>query len=568
MALGINWDDEDALYNPPKVEKSIVRQTEVDAATGVPPVVLKDTTPSSAVGQASVPPSVATPTATGSPVTPQAAVTPPWVTNAASSGGAALKSLMPIIDPRHYEANGQLDQAATAAHTAADLAAAYTALKTVQGVGSGISRRITNVIGGVDPTIQAQIDQSNKQAARAAAQPQGRMPDPIATSRGRIEPTMAPEPPPPPPAPEMPKPPVTPAEKAALAVAEQTPMQQAQLRLANAKADAAELSLLRKQQAGKVNVPGATPNVPTVAPEVGRTLEQTAALGKTLTPTAPIAPATPVVTPLPIETTPVTAPDTIKALTPEITGQAGAAVKPSVTEIVAELNQRIQPLPAPTKKELAFAEKQLKAGKELPLVESRRSPVEKAIFDEEKKLNAAQRQLATQLGGDKVPETEWRSFQDEVYGKNPPKSGAKGGGVPEWDSVVKTAKENPKKYPAIVSAIENIEKKYPKQSGKANIGMLMSLAGNLLGGIGIAKALKEGDTATAGLGAIDQLLANTAMLAGKKGALGAVGSAAGRLAPFMIGMTPTAVSSGTLNSPEAQALFRNARPTGAVPPPR
>lgn len=255
------------------------------------------------------------------------------------------------------------------------------------------------------------------------------------------------------------------------------------------------------------------------------------------------------------------------SLTPEITGKAGAAVKPSVTEKVAELNQRIQPLPAPTEKELAFAEKQLKAGKELPLVESRRSPVEKAIFDEEKKLNAAQRQLATQLGGDKVPETEWRSFQDEVYGKNPPKSGAKGGGVPEWDSVVKTAKENPKKYPAIVSAIENIEKKYPKQSGKANIGMLMSLAGNLLGGIGIAKALKEGDTATAGLGAIDQLLANTAMLAGKKGALGAIGSAAGRLSPFMIGMTPTAVSSGTLNSPEAQALFRNARPTGAVPPP-
>lgn len=263
----------------------------------------------------------------------------------------------------------------------------------------------------------------------------------------------------------------------------------------------------------------------------------------------------------------MTSPAPTPPITPEITGQTGAAVKPSVTEKVAELNQRIQPLPAPTEKELAFAEKQLKAGKELPLVESRRSPVEKAIFDEEKKLNAAQRQLATQLGGDKVPETEWRSFQDEVYGKNPPKSGAKGGGVPEWDSVVKTAKENPKKYPAIVSAIENIEKKYPKQSGKANIGMLMSLAGNLLGGIGIAKALKEGDTATAGLGAIDQLLANTAMLAGKKGALGAIGSAAGRLSPFMLGMTPTAVSSGTLNSPEAQALFRNARPTGAVPPP-
>ena len=266
----------------------------------------------------------------------------------------------------------------------------------------------------------------------------------------------------------------------------------------------------------------------------------------------PVPPAPP---PIPeIPATPVAKVDAMLgkdalSAAPEITGQAGAAAQPPKVKNVLEFPNVPEPVIPP-------------AGK------VRRSPTEVLLAEPEEKLNAAQRQLATAVGGPKVPETEWRSFQDEVYGKNPPKSGAKGGGVPEWDSVVKTAKDNPKKYPAIVSAIENIEKKYPKQSGKANIGMLLGLAGNLLGGLGIAKALKEGDTASAGLGAIDQLLANASMLAGKQGALGAIGTAASKLSPFMMGMTPTAVSSGTLNSPEAQALFKKARPTGAVPPPR
>ena len=235
------------------------------------------------------------------------------------------------------------------------------------------------------------------------------------------------------------------------------------------------------------------------------------------------------------------------SLTPEITGKAGVAAQPPKVKNVLEFPNVPEPVIPP-------------AGK------VRRSPAEVLLAEPEEKLNAAQRQLANAVNAKELPAKEWYSFQDEVYGKNPPKSGAKGGGVPEWDNIVKTAKENPK-YSSVLANIKEIEKTHGKQSGAVKLNMLMAIAGNVLGGIGIAKALKEGDTATAGLGAIDQLLANTAMLAGKKGALGAIGSAAGRLSPFMLGMTPTAVSSGTLNSPEAQALFRNARPTGAVPPP-
>ena len=338
MALGINWDEEDARYNPPKVEKSIVQETKVDAAGdgAVAPSVLKDTVPAAAVGQAAVPPAVSTSTATGNPVPPSV---PSWVTNAANAGGNALGMMAPIVNPFHYKANGEVDPYATGAHAATDLAAGYTGLKVIQGVGSGISRRISNVIGGVDPTIQAQINQSDKQAARAASQPQGKMPDPIATPRGRIEPTMAPEPLAPPAPPEVPKPPVTPAEKAALAAAEPSPYEQERHRLAKIKADKAQFEFDRIQQ--KANAPTAA--APAVLPEAGRTLEQTAALGKSLPSspvTPPVSPTTPVVTPLPIETTPVTTQTTPKLVTitatPEITGEAGTAVKPKLTRVVGE----------------------------------------------------------------------------------------------------------------------------------------------------------------------------------------------------------------------------------------
>jgi len=98
--------------------------------------------------------------------------------------------------------------------------------------------------------------------------------------------------------------------------------------------------------------------------------------------------------------------------------------------------------------------------------------------------------------------------------------------------------------------------------------MAMGIAGNVLGGLGIYHSLKEGDTASAGLGAVNQLLANASMLAGKQGALGTIGAAAGKLSPFMMGMTPTTLSSGTLNSPEAKALFKKAKSTGIAPPSR
>ena len=353
MTIGINWDEEDARYTPAKVERSIVQENKVDAIGDgtVAPSVLQDTVPASAVGQASVPPPVSTASSTGSPLpVPPPSAAPSWVNNAATSGGNALKSLGPIVDPRHYDQSGQLDQASTAAHAAADAAVGYSVLKTIQGVGSGISRRISNVIGGVDPTIQAQINQSDKQAARAASAPQGRIPNPIATPMGRIEPTMAPEAPPPPPAPAAPAAPETPVQKAAVAVSEPTPYEQERHRLAKIKADKAEFEFERMKQKGTTtSIPSA------VIPEAGRTLEQTAALGKTLSPNAPV------ITPLPVEATPVTqnvtqtpvaktvetpvlqktapaqtAPVQTPPATPEITGEVGTAVKPKLTRTTGQ----------------------------------------------------------------------------------------------------------------------------------------------------------------------------------------------------------------------------------------
>lgn len=345
MTIGINWDEEDARYNPAVLEKSIAKEIAVDSANvgASAPSVLSNQTASPVVKQAIAPPAVATTSNAGSPApfpTAQTPTTPDWVNNAANAGGSGLKSMWPIIDPRHYDQNGQLDQATTAAHAAADAAAGYTTIKTVQGVGSGISRRISNVIGGVDPTIQAQINQSNKQAARAASSPQGRMPDPIATPQGRIEPTMFPDPISPSPSPTPPTAPATPVEKAALAVGEQTPLQQAQLRHANAKADLAELDLLNKQQASLAKtLPSSNStallNTPEITPlsiePAAVTADSTKAVTKTPEITgqinAPIAANPSVASTLPVTETPASVVKTTPAKEP-ITGKTGSAVSP------------------------------------------------------------------------------------------------------------------------------------------------------------------------------------------------------------------------------------------------
>lgn len=240
MTIGIDWDEEEAAQKAPTVQQKTVQEP---IGQGIP-AVLKDTTPSSAVGLASVPPSVSTPVATGNPM----------VNQAAQTGGSMLQSLIPLINPIHlkqgvseYVDSSSLDPYATAAHVGADVLGGYLGLKTVQGIGSGISKKIGNVIGGVDPTIQAQINQSNKQAERAARAPQGKTPDPLPTAGGRIEPTLSIEPPPPPAPPTTPPPPVTPVEKAAAAV--ETPMDAVKLREATAKADLAELKLTSARQA-------------------------------------------------------------------------------------------------------------------------------------------------------------------------------------------------------------------------------------------------------------------------------------------------------------------------------
>tara|TARA_R110002126_G_scaffold182207_1_gene330906 strand:+ start:2267 stop:3589 length:1323 start_codon:yes stop_codon:yes gene_type:complete len=240
----------------------------------------------------------------------------------------------------------------------------------------------------------------------------------------------------------------------------------------------------------------------------------------------------------------MTSPAPTPSVTPEITGQTGAAAEPP-------------------------AVKATRAAK--------RSTEQMAIDKAAKAVQGPENWLINNLGGKENYQSFIDTFNngkpysslDEVY-----KTVENNLGGPNKSEFRKAGKDistaRQREVGPVKPGPKELEKfkQTGKLSGGATPGMLLGLAGNLLGGVGIAKALKEGDTASAGLGAIDQILANTAMLAGKKGALGAIGSAAGRLSPFMIGMTPTAVSSGTLNSPEAQALFRNARPTGAVPPPR
>lgn len=240
MTIGIDWDEEEAAQKALTVEKKTVQES---SGKGIP-AVLKDTTPSSAGGLASVPPSVSTPVSTSTPM----------VNQAAQAGGSMLQSVIPFINPIHlkqgvseYVDSSSLDPYATAAHVGADVLGGYLGLKTVQGIGSGISKKIGNVIGGVDPTIQAQINQSNKQAERASRAPQGKTPDPLPTAAGRIEPTLSIEPPPPPAPPTTPPPPVTPVEKAAADVA--NPMDEVKLREATAKADLAEFELNAARQA-------------------------------------------------------------------------------------------------------------------------------------------------------------------------------------------------------------------------------------------------------------------------------------------------------------------------------
>ena len=316
------------------------------------------------------------------------------------------------------------------------------------------------------------------------------------------------------------------------------------------------------------------PPPPTVAPQTSRTLEESAALANSLKPpptpvekaeallghdspsainrsvpprmgpnqfTGSTAPGT-----FPSPAAPIggmTSPASTPLVTPEITGQTGAAAEPPAVKATRA---------------------------------ARRSTEQMAIDKAATSATGPERWLTSQLGGKENYQSFIDTFNngkpysslDEVY-----KTVENNLGGPNKAEFRKAGKDIPtarqKEIGPVKPGPKELEKfkQTGKLSGGATPGMLLSLAGNVLGGIGIAKALKEGDTASAGLGAIDQILANASMLAGKQGALGAIGSAAGRLSPFMIGMTPTAVSSGTLNSPEAQALFRNARPTGAVPPP-
>ena len=530
MTIGINWDEEDARYTPAKVERSIVQENKVDATGNgtVAPSVLQDTVPASAVGQASVPPPVSTASSTGSPLpVPPPSSTPSWVNNAATSGGNALKSLGPIVDPRHYDQSGQLDQASTAAHAAADAAVGYSVLKTIQGVGSGISRRISNVIGGVDPTIQAQINQSDKQAARAASAPQGRIPNPIATPMGRIEPTMTPEPPAPPSPPAPPAPPATPVEKAALAVSEPSPLDQEKHRLAKIKADQAQFQFEQLQQKANKNVPVAS----IVPPEAGRTLEQTAALGKTLSPNAPV------ITPLPIDATPVTqnvtqtpvaktveTPD-LQKTTPITSTPVQTA--PATTEITGKTGTAVSPKERAAKTTLSYKDTPKtwqKLTKEGTTFLPGYGTGDNHLFNT---YGAEGRKAVLEKFNDGKPIGDYKNF--ELLNKKISQ------GVP-------------------INEVSALMARLPAEAESGNFGKL-------------GKALKVGGIA--GLGLSLSQLANAKNLPEVLLRSGDIATDyIPGIAQFKQAMTPTSTSSGTLNSQEAQSLFRTARPTGAVPPPR
>ena len=165
-----------------------------DAAEKKP--VLKTTSqenaPSANPSGAVAPPSAA-------PSTAPAVARPPTVEQAAKEGGKVVKDVFGYLNPIHlkegvkeFKTYEDVDPYATGAHGIADLTALYGLKKIAQGVGEGVSSRISNMIKGVDPTIKAQIEQSDKALQMKYGQQQGKL-NPVATPVGRVEPTFSPE---------------------------------------------------------------------------------------------------------------------------------------------------------------------------------------------------------------------------------------------------------------------------------------------------------------------------------------------------------------------------------------
>lgn len=176
LSLDSIYEDEDAAERKP-----VLKTTSQENA------------PSADVGGAIAPPAAAS--------TAPAAVSsrPPTVEQAAKEGGKVVKDVFGYLNPVHlkegvkeYKTYEDVDPYATGAHAIADLTALYGLKKIGQGVGEGVSSRISNMIKGIDPTIKAQIQQSDKALQMKYGQQQGKL-NPVATPVGRVEPTFSPE---------------------------------------------------------------------------------------------------------------------------------------------------------------------------------------------------------------------------------------------------------------------------------------------------------------------------------------------------------------------------------------
>lgn len=188
----------------------------------------------------------------------------------------------------------------------------------------------------------------------------------------------------------------------------------------------------------------------------------------------------------------------------------------------------------------------------------RRTPKEAVVFKEEAPFNKAYNQYSQKLGGMGAPEksplqtqfdTAWEDIYKNVFKGEMPKS--QGGNPAGWGEAEKLVRSQPEKYSAIIKHLDETAEKYGKsytsEKGFASLSGMANLAGNALGALGLTQAYKQakktGDWSDFGLGAINQV----------------VGNIAPRAAVPLALMTPSAVSSGTLDSPEARELFARAQ---------
>lgn len=148
-------------------------------------------------------------------------------------------------------------------------------------------------------------------------------------------------------------------------------------------------------------------------------------------------------------------------------------------------------------------------------VNSRRTPAQMEVFNQENPLNKGYTQVASAAGiTPKTPPEEAHNFMnrvtDEVFGGKPPAS--QGGAAPQAKQVTNFIETNKDEFPNIYNRLKEIQARYPTQSGIAHLQMLSGIGLNLLGGLGLYHDYKEGqqtgDWSNLGLNSIGQVLGN------------------------------------------------------------